>query len=336
MAEPEAEAESEVEPESESEAEPEATGSASTEPEPYWPLAFQQWGSAWHLHTYSVACIFMFIAILAAMSMVVYLKNKQVLKQVTLTFTLQCLLLYFTLLRSLVMFINPYQTADKINDIVFRMMWSFSLPGLTAAFSVLLLVFLDTTKMTLGPPVFQKLSVLLIFTACHFVIVVSADIICALVKSSCAPMLMFCQALFILYGTLLAAGYAYTAISLHRKCVTGVISAEENRKIIRLIKISGFASCIALSIAVTHLYAACSEFGIYSDVIYVNAWDWWILQSVLRFEEITSSCLILVIAFRNPFAENGRIRNWILKSINRKTNPLPQTDVTQIDKTQVT
>jgi hypothetical protein len=227
MAEPEAEPEVEPEPEPESEAESEITGSSNTEPEPNWSTAFDQWGPAWHLHVYIVATAFMLIAIFTAMSMVVYLRDKRLLKQGTLTFTLQCLLLYFTLLRSLVMFINPYQTSDTINDTVFHMMWSFALPGLTASFSVLLLVFLDTTKMTLGPPLFQKLSVLLVFTACHFVIVVLSDVICILSESSCKPMLMFCQSLFILYGTSLSAGYLYTAVSLHRKCVTGVISGKK-------------------------------------------------------------------------------------------------------------
>lgn len=224
MAEPEAEADGEVEPESE--AESEITGSGYTEPEPNWSLAFDEWGPAWHLHVYIIATAFIVIAIPTGISMTVYIRDRSMLKQGTLTFTLQCLLLYFTLLRALVMFINPYQTADDINDTVFHMMWSFALPGLTASFSVLLLVFLDTTKMTLGPPLFQKLSVLLVFTVCHFVIVVLSDVICVLFKSACKPMLMFCQSLFILYGALLAVGYFYTAISLHRKCVTGVISGK--------------------------------------------------------------------------------------------------------------
>lgn len=234
MAEPETIPESEGEPEAEPEVEPEAEGEpeiesgakALTEPEPEWTVAFNTWGPAWHIHVYMFASLFMLIALLTIMSMCFYITNRRALKQGILTFTLQCLLLYFTLFRSLAMFINPYQTADNINKAVFAMIWSCALPGLTASFSVLLLVFLDTTKMTLGPPVFQKLSVLLLFTTCHFIIVVSSDSICLFSKSTCKPMLLFCQILFILYGALLAAGYCYTAICLHRKCVTGIINGK--------------------------------------------------------------------------------------------------------------
>lgn len=224
MAEPAAEAEGEVEPEAQGEPEnpgPEAEF-ASTEPEPHWPEAFKQWGPAWHLHVYPVASIFLIVAILTAISMTFYLRDKRLLKQGTLTFTLQCLLLYFTGARSLALFINPYQTVNDMKGPAFNMVWTFALPGLTASFSVLLLVFLDTTKMTLGPPVFQKLWVLLVFTACHFAIVVSSDVVC-LYSAVCAPMILFCQILFIVYGGLLSVGYMYTAICLHRKCLSGVI-----------------------------------------------------------------------------------------------------------------
>lgn len=68
---------------------------------------------------------------------------------------------------------------------------------------------------------------------------------------------------------------------------------------------------ISFSIIVTHVYLAASDFGIYSDVIYVDAWDWWIVQSFLRLEELSSACLILVVAFRTPFDDTSRLGNSI-------------------------
>lgn len=99
------------------------------------------------------------------------------------------------------------------------------------------------------------------------------------------------------------------------------ILAAENRTIVRLIKISGVASFVAISVAITHMYAAFSDFGIYSDVTYVKAWDWWILQSVMRLEEVASGCLILVIAFRSPFGETNVLSEWMSKLQKRKTSP---------------
>ena len=207
------------EPETEPETEPEgafAQADSNPEPEPDWPLAFPTWGVAWQLHVYIIASLFLTIAILSIISMGFYVTNRRRLRQGKLTFTLQCLMLLFTLLRSHCLFIDPYQTRN-ISALGFDIMWSLSLPGLTASFSVLLLVFLDTTKMTLGPPVFQRLPVLLTFTAGHFIIVMVADVVCY-VGDACRPMLMFCQMLFVLYGTLLCTGYIYIAIELHKRC----------------------------------------------------------------------------------------------------------------------
>lgn len=235
MSYPKAEGEPEGETEPEYEAEPEAESEVSAsesepEPEPEWSTAFKTWGDAWHTHVYLFATLFLIVALLTAMSMRFYLTDRRRLKQGKLTFTLQCLLFFFTSIRSLCLFVNPYQT-KTMDYLTFDILWSLALPGLTASFSVLLLVFLDTTKMTLGPPVFQRLSVLLIFTACHFVIVMSADIVCY-VGNACRPMLMFCQTLFMLYGTVLFAGYLYIAVELYKKCTSGGTVVNGNKYIL--------------------------------------------------------------------------------------------------------
>ena len=66
-----------------------------------------------------------------------------------------------------------------------------------------------------------------------------------------------------------------------------------------MIATSGISSFVSFSISVTYIYTASSDFGIYSDVIFVDAWDWLILQTVLRTEEVMSCFLVLTIAFRN-------------------------------------
>lgn len=85
--------------------------------------------------------------------------------------------------------------------------------------------------------------------------------------------------------------------------VTNLISlfaGYESRKILRLSKAAAIASVVAFTIFVTYLYAASSEFGIYSNRKHVDAWHWWSLQTILRLEEIVACCLVLMIAFRNP------------------------------------
>ena len=222
-AEPEATPEPEFlpKPEAKPEPEPEAeVEGAWAEPEPDWSSAYYNWGPAWELHVYIFAACYFVIFLLAAISLTSFIKDKQSLKRGKLTFSLLIMVTIFTLLRSMAMFIDPYGTTDTIPNDFFRMLWSVALPGLTASFSVLLLVLLDTTKMSLGPPRFQKLSTILIFTACHFAIVIISDIVFILCQS-CKGMLLFCQILFILYGALLAVGYLYSSVAIHKNCAAG-------------------------------------------------------------------------------------------------------------------
>ena len=202
-----------VEPEAELE-------SAWAEPEPDWPSAFSDWGVAWELHVYVFACCYLVIFVLAVFSLTHFFKNKQGMKQGKLTVSLQLMLMIFTLLRSFAMFVDPYGTVGIMPGDYFRTLWGMALPGLTASFSVLLLVLLDTTKMSLGPPRFQKLSTILIFTGCHFGIVIVSDIAFSLCDS-CKGMLLLCQILFILYGALLSAGYMYSSIAIYKNTVAG-------------------------------------------------------------------------------------------------------------------
>ena len=210
---PESEPGAIAEPESELE-------SAWAEPEPDWTRAFSDWGVAWELHVYVFACCYLVIFVLALLSLTYFLKNKHGLKQGKLTVSLLLMLMIFTFLRSFAMFVDPYGTVGIMPGHYFRTFWSLALPGLTASFSVLLLVLLDTTKMSLGPPRFQKLSTILIFTGGHFSIVIVSDIAFSLCDS-CKSMLLFCQILFILYGALLSAGYMYSSIAIYKNTAAG-------------------------------------------------------------------------------------------------------------------
>lgn len=194
--------------------------SAWAEPEPDWSSALPSWGIAWDLHVYISAGCYLIVFLLAVFSVLYFLKSKQSMKQGKLTISLLFMLIVFTVLRGTVMLIDPYGTTGVMPGDYFRTLWSLALPGLTASFSVLLLVLLDTTKMSLGPPRFQKLSTILIFTALHFTIVIASDVAFSLCDS-CRGMLLFCQVLFILYGALLSVGYMYSSIAIHKNCAAG-------------------------------------------------------------------------------------------------------------------
>lgn len=44
----------------------------------------------------------------------------------------------------------------------------------------------------------------------------------------------------------------------------------------------------------TYLYASVSEFGVHSDIAFVDPWAWWTLQSFMRLEEVVVCFLVLI------------------------------------------
>ena len=114
------------------------------------------------------------------------------------------------------------------------------------------------------------------------------------------------------------------------------VTDEETRKILRLSKAAAVASTIAFIICATHIYDASSEFGIYSDVDYVDAWHWWALQTIKRLEEVFACVLVLVIAFRKPCDAHCHVTNCFaqrkthaekIATVTLEANPVATNDV---------
>lgn len=70
----------------------------------------------------------------------------------------------------------------------------------------------------------------------------------------------------------------------------------ENSGILRLIMTCYISSAIGFMIIATHIYAASSVFGVYSDVRFVDSWSWWALQTLMRSEELAEVIVVLCVA----------------------------------------
>lgn len=190
------------------------------EPGPNWAIAFEEWGQAWPLHIYLFAVCYTIIA-LTGIRQVVQLYGT--LKMTSLS--LNVLLVVFGILRAVSLFIDPYMSTGVIPFQASRVLWSMSLPCLTSAFSFLLLVLLDTTKMTMGPPRFQKFSSIVSVTVIDFALVVITDTSVFLFPEA-KPLLVVCQTLFITWGLLLAVGYTVAANKISKNICASSQSAH--------------------------------------------------------------------------------------------------------------
>lgn len=201
------------------------------EPEPRWSEAFNDWGAAWPLHIYIFGLFYTFAFIFATVCILSIIKKFKDGKA-KLTMALLVMVLLFNVSRAISLFADPYYAFNNIHFILARIIWSVGLPFLTSSFSLVFLVLLDTTKMDIGPPKFQRFSAISIVTGIHITIVVTSDFI-VFYNESAKMMLVFCQGIFLSYGLTLAIGYMYVGIKMKQNCAAGSMHGKYSNSIMQ-------------------------------------------------------------------------------------------------------
>ncbi|XP_061196747.1 uncharacterized protein LOC133205021 [Saccostrea echinata] len=281
------------------EPEPEGSGSGWPEPEPEWSSAIDEWGPAWPFHTYFFGCSFLIADILAICFLFRAIKGYNRHYKSSLSGSLLAMLIMFCSLRFICLIVDPYHTEKVFTRLAARLLWSLGSPFLLSSFSLVLLALIDTTKMSVGPPKFQKLPAILGFTASHVILVISTDL-SVLFFPETDPLLVVCQGLFIVFGFLMCVGYLYVAVKIRSNLSASFSQLQKGCSgISRLIFTCYVSSVIGFMIIATHIYAASGVFGVFSDVKFVDSWSWWALQTLMRSEELAEVIVVLCVAKRS-------------------------------------
>lgn len=279
------------------------------EPGPNWPEAKSSWGVAWPVHVYAFASIWTMAAIYFLFFFVqsTCRRSKEHKRSALIMLSFQ--LLIQALSRCFVLFINPYGSKSRNHAqlVTTITVWSLGTAGLTSAFGVLLLILLDATKLSLAPPKFQNLYVLIIITVANFVFVLVSDIIVAFHKSA-NVLLLLCQVTFALWGVVITVGY-FIAAHRTRKNLAATFDGVESgpktpgdpMKLKWLIIKCYVSSSLGLCVFGMSLYAALfGESSVLSDSEYADSWTWWIFQTIFRILEILMTLLISIVALQTP------------------------------------
>lgn len=302
------------------------------EPEPEWSVAFEEWGAAWPVHTYFFGCAFLIADILAICFLFRVIKGHNRQQKGSLSGSLLVMLILFCSLRFVCLIVDPYHTENILPRLCSRLLWSLGSPFLLSAFSLVLLALIDTTKMSIGPPRFQKLPVILGFTGFYVLLVISTDLAVFFAPET-DPLLEVCQGLFIVFGCLMCVGYLYVGLKI-RKNLSSSFSNIQNGDsgILRLLVTCYVSSAIGFSIIATHIYASSSVFGVYSDVIFVDAWSWWALQTLMRSEELAEVIVVICVAKRSILPKDA-LKRLASCLICRKKNSVRKIQILPLDDT---
>lgn len=192
------------------------------------------------------------------------------------------------------MYLDPYHQGNIIHDTApMRVIWSLSGPCLTASDCLMILALIETTKISIAPQKLQKASVNVAIIILHFTLVITTDCVVADYMEAKA-MLLFCQLFFITWGSVLGTANFVLGYKLDKQLFSHKTSKEKADKIyIYLIYASGAANYILCGIMI---YSAFGVFGVYSDVKFVNAWQWWALQTISRSSEILACVLVFTVS----------------------------------------
>lgn len=263
------------------------------EPEPDWPEAFAKWKDAWPLHTYGFAAVFTIIALIPLLELLRMHLDKT--KITALKSSLLATIFIFSSTRALALFVDPYGSANRFHLIITQLLFSLGHPCIISALSLLLLVLIDTTKMNIAPPKFQRIKFIVPVVISHVALVIVTDFVVVYFLEA-KILLLMCQIYFLSLGILLAVGYARVGWKIRTNIRANVNSksAVDNsmRRLQYLIAACAVASAFMSALTI---YGAAGVFGIYSDVRHVNPWPWWIFQTSSRILETTICTVVLLM-----------------------------------------
>ncbi|XP_022085892.1 proline-rich transmembrane protein 3-like [Acanthaster planci] len=278
-------------------------------PTPNWTAAFEEWQWAWPAHIYLFPTLYLCLSIYIIVWFVTgcskgsarenaeYRGNR---KTPRLNSTLHGLVLVSCVTRCIFLYADPYGTRKVLPCPLGPVLWSCGWPFITASVSVLLLVLLETTKMSLAPPKFQKPGVLAAIVVPSLCFVFVADFLVAY-DNSTKYALLVCQAMFILWGCLLGIGFLVVAwkmrhiVANSQGCVTSQeVGVQESGRLKRLNDIVLACSVIALALTSINLYAVVSIYVSHFRSGYTAPWRWMIFQTCQRLLEVSIVIVILL------------------------------------------
>ena len=146
------------------------------EPGPRWSEAFEKWRAAWYIHVYFFAIAFLAIGSYAGYYVILNIYDG--LRGKYLSVCLNGMVLLFGTTRAFVLFLDPYHQGSLIKALfTMRLLWSIGGPCLTASDSLIILALVETARVSIAPPRFQRLETISIVIAFHFVLVIVSDTI---------------------------------------------------------------------------------------------------------------------------------------------------------------
>lgn len=281
------------------------------EPVPDWPEAKEIWKWGWPFHVYFFTVLYCFVIF---RGLYVLLKQgKAFFRRMDHRFLMNTLLLAFGATRAVFLIWDPYGSNpdhSKTELVICIITFGVGTACITSAFSYLLLIVLETTRISLAPSKLQNQRFFLGVWTVNVLYVIVSDLIVAHFHEA-KLMILICQITFALWGLILALGYVLAAARLWRNLKASRQTAEfnpglaaESKKIARLVCLLCLGSICGVVMFSTIVYTALSDTGVYNESGLVRNGPWIAVQTLLRTCEVIMCFVIFVIALKTDTANS--------------------------------
>ncbi|XP_022790133.1 uncharacterized protein LOC111329651 [Stylophora pistillata] len=274
------------------------------EPLPEWTHAIEEWNWMWFAHIYGFASLFTLLTLYAFCSLFRFRRMAGAKQKVHLLFV-SCAVITAGLGRALVLFWDPYtskKSSSAIQNLAVFISWGIGTACITSAFSIILLIFLETTKITLGPPKLQNLPLLVSITLANIVYVSVSDVV-VWFYSKAKVMIFICHITFVIWGLALSVGYFIAGFRMWQNLNSTLqarnFTDRDIGKLKRLFFFMSAASVFGLGNFSISLYVSVGELGVFASDRFAKSWPWFSMQTILRTMEIILCGLIFQIAADN-------------------------------------
>ena len=284
------------------------------EPAPNWSEAKKMWKWGWEFHVFGFATLYSLVALYTIFN-ICSQGNFYLRKQKLHTLFLNCLLLFFSFTRAALLFGDPYGSRGTSVEILLCcvIFQGLATSCVTSAFSVMLLILLETTKVSLAPPRFQKFSFLLGIWAINVTYLLISDLTVAW-HNSAKVMVFVCQVMFATWGLIVSIGYMVTTVKIRKNLRSSRETARHNAnfsnesaKIHQLTKLMCVASVDGFCLFAMSIYVASSESGVLNKSGRVEIWPWFGIQTSFRLAELLMCLIIFRIALKSGSNERRRV-----------------------------
>ena len=265
------------------------------EPSPEWSSAIGEWGWIWFAHIYGFGSLFVLMTLYAFASLYRFRKTLFAKQKVHLR-VMNFALMTAGFGRCLALFWDPYASREStsvIQNIVLLTSWGIATACMTSAFSIMLLIFLETTQTKLGPPKLRNLPLLVSITVANIVYLILSDLVVWFYRKA-KVMIFVCHVTLAIWGLAIFVGYFVASVRMWRNLGSTLQSCNSNnqysirdvKKLKRLFVFMSVASIFGVCNFSVSLYVSIGEFGVFTTNSYAKSWPWFAIQTAMRTMEL--------------------------------------------------